>query len=63
MACWVSENAPVMTAWLAITVAAPASKTSGRRSASGAISKNQFSSGIALPAACAVSSVVRAKAP
>jgi hypothetical protein len=55
MACWVSEKAPVITAWLAMTVAAPASSTSGRRRALGAISKNQLSSGNGTPALAAAS--------
>ena len=29
-ACWVSEKAPVITAWLAMTVATVASTTSGQ---------------------------------
>ena len=36
IACWVTEKAPEMTAWLAMIVAAVASRTSGRRSMSGA---------------------------
>ena len=36
IACWVTENAPEMTAWLAMIVAKVASSTSGRRSMSGA---------------------------
>src|SRR3546814_20918796 len=34
IACWVTEKAPEMTAWLAITVAMVANITSGRRNAS-----------------------------
>ena len=36
IACWVTEKAPEMTAWLAMIVATVASRTSGRRSISGA---------------------------
>ena len=35
IACWVTEKAPEITAWLAMIVAAVASSTSGSRSASG----------------------------
>ena len=40
IACWVTEKAPVITAWLAITVAIVASSTSGNRPQPGAIRKN-----------------------
>ena len=40
IAWWVIENAPEMTAWLAMKVAAVARMTSGRRSTSGAMTKN-----------------------
>ena len=36
IACATSENAPVMTAWLAMTVAAVASSTSGTNAQAGA---------------------------
>ena len=36
IACWVTEKAPEITAWLAMIVAAVASSTSGNRSISGA---------------------------
>ncbi len=39
-ACRDSENAPVITAWLAITVAAVASSTIGSRAQSGKSRKN-----------------------
>ena len=39
IACWVTENAPEITAWLAITVAMVARMTSGKRRLSGAIRK------------------------
>ena len=42
-ACFIIEKAPEMTAWLAITVAAVASSTSGSSAQSGAIRKNGFS--------------------
>ena len=42
IACWVTENAPEMTAWLAMIVATVARMTSGRRSTSGASRKNGF---------------------
>ena len=42
IACWVTEKAPEMTAWLAMIVAAVASSTSGRRNISGARKKNGF---------------------
>ena len=35
IACWVTEKAPVITAWLAITVATVASSTSGSSAQSG----------------------------
>ena len=35
IACWVSEKAPVITAWLAMMVAAVASATIGRSAQSG----------------------------
>ena len=41
IACWVSEKAPVITAWLAMTVATVARITIGARSAGGAMMKNQ----------------------
>ena len=43
MACRVIEYVPVMTAWLAITVAAVARTTKGICSQSGAMRKNGFS--------------------
>ena len=42
-ACRVIEKAPVMTAWLAITVAAVVSKTSGHNAQLGHMRKNGFS--------------------
>ena len=42
IACWVTEKAPEITAWLAMIVASVARMTSGRRSASGARKKNGF---------------------
>ena len=44
MACRDSENAPEITAWLAITVAAVASTTIGSRAQPGSSRKNGFSS-------------------
>jgi len=41
IACWVTEKAPVITAWLAMTVAAVAMITIGARRNSGVIWKNQ----------------------
>jgi hypothetical protein len=35
MACWVTEKAPEITAWLAMTVAIVATTTSGSRNHSG----------------------------
>ena len=42
IACWVTEKAPEITAWLAMIVAQVARMTSGRRSTSGARKKNGF---------------------
>ena len=42
IACWVTEKAPEITAWLAMIVAKVARMTSGRRSISGARKKNGF---------------------
>ena len=42
IACWVTEKAPEITAWLAMIVASVARMTSGRRSISGARKKNGF---------------------
>ena len=52
-----------MTAWLAITVAAPASTISQGRSASGAIRKNQSLLVNGRPAAVARSSAASATPP
>ena len=61
MACWVREKAPVITAWLAMTVAAVARITIGARTISGVIWKNQSTSPTGWPPArCSTSS---AKAP
>ena len=61
MAWLVNENAPVMTAWLAITVAAVARITIGARATTGIIWKNQSMSGTGWP--CAARMVSSAKAP
>ena len=50
IAWWVIENAPEITAWLAMNVAAVASSTSGRRSISGARKKKGFLMASAAPA-------------
>ena len=42
IACRAMENAPEITAWLAMTVATVASSTRGRRATDGAIRKNGF---------------------
>ena len=47
-ACRVSEKAPEMTAWLAITVAAVASPTIGTSAQPGSISKNGLSGSAAM---------------
>ena len=39
IACWVSEKAPEITAWLAMIVASSARTTTGTRHASGIIRK------------------------
>ena len=52
IACRDSENAPEMTAWLAMTVAAVASTTIGSRAQLGSSRKNGFA---ALPGECRIS--------
>jgi len=52
IACRERENAPEMTAWLAITVAAVASTTIGSRAQPGRSRKNGFA---ALPGECRIS--------
>ena len=44
IACWVTEKAPEITAWLAMIVAKVARMTSGSRIASGASRKKGFRS-------------------
>ena len=53
IACWVTEKAPEITAWLAMIVAIVASRTSGKRNISGARKKNGF---LTVSIACAGSS-------
>ena len=63
IACWVSEKAPVMTAWLAMIVASVAMMTTHGRIDSGAMRKNQSAFANAWPWAWAAFSFASAKAP
>ena len=57
IACWVTEKAPEITAWLAMMVAKVARMTSGSRMPSGARKKKGLASAASAPAGSSESTI------